>query len=868
MRGLRAVAWRNLKRRKLRVALTGLAIALGVANVFGVITANASINREIDRNTESFVGVADVLIVPFDRPGIPQSEVERVRELPGVQQLVLERVWFSLEVPGEGSAWVLLGDLDPDGAELLLTARLKEGRLPHPGQREVALAEVDASLLGVGIGSQVREEVPPESAAEAFERRQEAGVDPELNAVRPDETPLTFLVTGILEDTTDLGSYAIGVSTTVYQPSPVNRIHVILDGTVEPSLWAASHNAGLPGLQLAPTTAPTQLREALTAIQNLLTGSSTLALFVGAFLIYLAFSLALVERTRTYGLLHAVGASRGQVASSVLREALGLGVASIALGLGLGVLLAWGLLGLMAQTGEISYTPPLAATPWSVALGATVGLGATVLGVAVPAIRASTMSPVEAIRGPGSQATRSRVWIMGVALFLAGSAWVINQGIGNNIATQIAVVVVLLGAVLAVPAGVGVFARLMHWIIRRTSPGLGRLAVSHVTREPSRSSYTLALVMVVLAAILTLSASNLSLQQRMDRWIDARFGADLILYGPDALEGVQEVVREVDGVSGVTTVRLGQSVAITSPVQSTENLVLIDPESFFEIAGFPWQDGSDEEARRALAQGGSILIPGGSAHHLGLALGDEVFIAGPDRPQSFVVAGVYDFSGQGRETGVVASVADATFFGEDFRESALYLNFNTGQDRDEVLLRLSSVLSDPDGGNGDRTLTGVEGGRFLVADYVAISGAQIKENARAELDSWIRLFAAVLFIVVIVGTLGMGTTLATSVTLRSREIGTIQAVGTSSAGVVRLVLAESVTLVVAAFGLSLGLGAVLSWMFVEGMNATLGTNLGLVFPWRFLPVLLLFALGIALVAGLLSARRAARLTPVEALRYE
>ncbi len=69
---------------------------------------------------------------------------------------------------------------------------------------------------------------------------------------------------------------------------------------------------------------------------------SGMALFVGAFLIYNAFSMTVVERTREFGMLRTVGMTRRQITWQVLIEAGILGIIGSILGVGLGVLLARG----------------------------------------------------------------------------------------------------------------------------------------------------------------------------------------------------------------------------------------------------------------------------------------------------------------------------------------------------------------------------------------------------------------------------------------------------------------------------------------------------------------------------------------------
>ena len=100
-----------------------------------------------------------------------------------------------------------------------------------------------------------------------------------------------------------------------------------------------------------------------------------------------------------------------------------------------------------------------------------------------------------------------------------------------------------------------------------------------------------------------------------------------------------------------------------------------------------------------------------------------------------------------------------------------------------------------------------------------------------------------------------------SVTLRTREIGIRMALGAEHARVLRMILRQSVKL--AALGVAIGLAAALG-------TTRLVANLLYVSPtdaWTFAAVGVLVA-GVALFASYLPARRAARVDPVVALRYE
>jgi hypothetical protein len=125
-----------------------------------------------------------------------------------------------------------------------------------------------------------------------------------------------------------------------------------------------------------------------------------------------------------------------------------------------------------------------------------------------------------------------------------------------------------------------------------------------------------------------------------------------------------------------------------------------------------------------------------------------------------------------------------------------------------------------------------------------------------------------LAIAALVGLLGLANTMVTSVLQRFREIGILQAVGSSTREIRRMVVTEALALTSAAFVLSVGLGFVLSRLLLRGDVVPAGLDGAHVFPWAAVPILASLAAVIALGASIAPSRRATRLTPVEALRYE
>ncbi|GAB4003144.1 hypothetical protein GCM10029992_43610 [Glycomyces albus] len=126
-------------------------------------------------------------------------------------------------------------------------------------------------------------------------------------------------------------------------------------------------------------------------------GFGLVAVFVSIFLIINTFTIIVAQRQRELALLRAIGAGRGQVIRSVLTEALVIGVIASIVGLGLGVALGWGLSQLVSST-MFDGLPVTLLVPPTTLWALVVGIGVTLLSALVPAVKASGVPPVAAMR--------------------------------------------------------------------------------------------------------------------------------------------------------------------------------------------------------------------------------------------------------------------------------------------------------------------------------------------------------------------------------------------------------------------------------------------------------------------------------------
>ena len=834
LRSLTGVSGRYLRQRPGRSAVTTLGIALGVAVFFGVTVSNASINGFYQRAADQLTGRSDITAQVIGGGDSPMDDglTDRVRHTPGVAAATGSLfTTASANVTISRRHFFSIAGTDFSTAVQLESLPLSQGRLPRAGAREILLPSRLAQELHVRAGS-----------------------DLELTIK---ETTAHYTVAGILHGG-GLGFFSGGqlgfmpldvVQAAVGHPRSVGTTDVALRKGVRPDRWLEAHRDLFgPGVNVTDTAAALQpLRRTFEAPSRGFLALSTLALWLGVFLIYLSVSMNVLERTRLFGGLFALGATRRQVARIVVIEAGLLGLVGSVVGLGLGIGLSTVLVRLTAQWFNLQ-PPPLIVSPIAAVVGMIAGCLMTLIASALPARRAARLSAVEALRTEAeAQGRPSRTWVAGVPLLAVGIA-LLPSVAAHQAATLAASVALLLGSVLVVPPVLAPVARLLGRLTERIERGTGRVAVMHLVKERSRSALTLGLVMVVLAITIGLSAATAASRQVNDHQLAAQFGADVRVFHDFDAASI-ELIRSTPGVARIAPVAYtgATSLIIDAPTEPAR-IEAIQPSTYFDVSGFAWGDGDAATARAALAAGGSVLMPLQTALHLHLRRGGTVRLATTSGPRPFRVAATY--VGLVSGPNIVVSGADGRAFFGVTGPTELDLRAARGVSAEAIQSAITKRL-------GKQADT-----------YGFSTAAQIAANVRTGLRRATGLYNALLFVCLLVSMLGLGNTLAMSMYERRREIGVLRAIGTARRSVARMVLTESATLVLVALVLALPLGVATAALTINVIAGTFGFEPAFVYPWRVIPGLVLIAAAVSLVAALIPARRASRVDIIDALRLD
>jgi putative ABC transport system permease protein len=583
---------------------------------------------------------------------------------------------------------------------------------------------------------------------------------------------------------------------------------------------------------------------------------SVIALFVGGFLIYNAFSMTVVERTREIGMLRTVGMTRAQVIVHVLTQAVILGIVGSALGIGAGLLLSKGLIRgmelLLAQEVK-QVTVPLDGLIVSMA----VGLLVTLVAATLPAWQAGRIAPLEALRSrsrsDGGWLVR-RGWIGGVVLL--GLSYLIQYHIdlppSADSLSHFVTLGLLLGGTLLIPVSVGIWERVTRPGIGRLYGSEGQLGSRNARRAKLRTTLTVAALMVGVAMILSIRAVTGAFEYDIRSWLENYIGGDLYVHSslPMRTE-LRNRLQAVEGVAAVAPIRY-LDVELMEPDGPNEELsfMAVEPSSYRRVTSFVFaaDQGDPNRLMDRLAQGNAVFVSSVLSEQYGLKQGDTIRLQTRRGAIGFEVAAVVvDFYNQGMV--VQGSWADMRRYFKLDDVSAFLVKIQPGHSPAAVRHRIDDLY-------GKRHHLTVE------------SNEKLNSRAFALLAQSGSLFDVLALIAMIVASLGVINTLTMNVLERTQEIGMLRSLGMTRYQVGKMVLAEAglMGLIGGAFGLLFGV--LLSRTVVGSINAMTGYELSYVLPTQGILVSLIVSLIISQLAAILPARRAGNINIIEAIQIE
>jgi putative ABC transport system permease protein len=833
--------------RKVRLALTALAVLLGVAFVSGTYVLTDTLQHALDRVfAQTAVGI-DLVVRspdPFNTTGpgqrtrIPDSLLQRVRGVDGVATADGVVHGYAQFVGREGRS--IQNGLAPTlGISWGATAGVGPLRLVHDGKSrppradgEVAMDAGTARKHGFKVGDRVK--VLLQGPAERFRLVGLFGFGDEFDlggvtfaAFDLRTAQRVFAAPGLL-DAVDMTARP-GVSVAELE----RRVDAALGGAYETvrAQDVADENAR-------------PLHQGLDFVRYGLAGFAAVGLVVGSFIIFNTFTILVAQRTRELGLLRALGASRRQVLTSVVSEAACVGLLAAAAGLGVGILLASVLLDVVAHFG---LDVPAAST---VVLGRTVGaavatgVGVTVASAVYPALRASRTTPVAAIHEArtsyvaplGRRAVVGTVIAGSGAVALVAGLWVEADDIFRRVAiVAIGAFLAFFGAVILVATFARRLSQLVGWPLARGEHVTGKLARGNAMRNPRRTAATASALIVGLSLVSLVAIFADSTKASIRGAVRNGIRADFVLSAKQFA-----ALPAVEAVSGL---RLG-SIDVDGRLRL---VTAADPAALGKVLDLDLVSGSVS----SLSHGG-ILLPQdeAGAHHTGA--GGAVTVTFPrSGPQTLPVVGVYrrkQFTGGFPVPfGVISIATHEASFGGVQQDTLVYAKARPGQ-VSEARREIHDTLGQDFPNIEVRTKSGFE---------------SMQEDA---VNQFVAVLIALLVLSEIIAVLGIINTLFLAVYERTRELGLLRVVGMSRRQVRSMIRGESVIIAVVGGIIGVLVGIFWGWAFTAALRHEGLTEFRV--PPAQVGAFLIFAVLAGIVAALLPAWRASRLDVLEAIAEE
>ncbi|HET6956133.1 MAG TPA: FtsX-like permease family protein, partial [Vicinamibacterales bacterium] len=834
---LRLISWPYFRKHVLRTGLTTAGIVLGVAVFVGMHTANSSVLLAFSRTVDRIAGKTE-LQVTAGEAGFHEEVLEKVQAASTVRVAVpvIEAV-VDTNLKGQGNLLVLgvdmtgdrtLRDYDLDGDDAVVDDPL------------VFLAQPDSIIL----------------SKEFAEKNQIAvGSRVTLGTV---EGQKPFTVRGVMKSSGLTSAFGGNLAVMdIYAAQHMfgrgrsfDRIDLaVKEGrTIKDAEQELTAMLG-PGFQVDPPSGRGQQFEAMLAAYSMMVGISSLfALFIGMFIIYNSFSIAVTQRRSEIGILRALGATREQIRWLFLGESAVTGLIGSIGGLVFGILIARGIAasigslisdvyGVAQRADEVSTSPPL------LLLALAIGIATSIVAAAIPAHSAARVDPVQALqKGKYQVLSQGESRLRAVLGLVLGAVSLVCLSVGSSRTVfYTGYVLAIVVALLISPLLSLILAKGLRPILKWARPVEGALAADSLIQSPRRTSASVAALMLSLALVIAFAGMARASYSSIIDWMETALNPELFIMPSQSIvvrsmrfpAAMGPEVAAIPGVRRVQMVRDARVMFRKTPVM----VVSIEVKSMAETAQLPPVEGNADDMYRRGAAGEGLIIADNLARLQHLKLGDMLEVPAPKGLIRLPIVGVItDFSDQ---------------MGTIFMDRSLFIRYWNDDSVNVLRVYLNPGATVPE--VRQRVLEKYAGQRQVFV----LTNQELKSYILKVTDQWFGLTSVQIAVAVLVAILGIVNTLTVSITDRRRELGVLQAVGGLRGQIRRTIWLEALS--VGTLGLALGfaLGAVnLYYILQIVQNDIAGMRLDYSFPIGTVLALVPTILGAAFIAAIWPAESA------------
>lgn len=844
---LRYFSARYLRRHPVRVFLSVMSVALGVALFASIDVSNTSTEAAFRRTVTALAGNAQLQVVKSRSFGVEEEALKKIDGVSGVTAAPVLQLGTTL--PGSPDGLLIMG-LDFKREASFRLWDVAEGGKPQINPLAFLGGDVilisrtfaDKHRLKLGGGFKIDTPTGPRGVM--------------IGAIFKDEGPAHIFGGNV-------AVMPLGTAQRLFRrQGSVDRVEILAKGSVDEAARRVREALGADYIVRPPPQTNSFLDEAMTRLRALL-GVGVVALLVGIFIIYNSVSISVVERVREIGTLRAIGATRKQIFGVILMEWAILGLVGSAGGLGLGIGLAKALIRIWTrevnQVTMVVDVTRLDILTRTVVGSLVLGTMTTLIAALFPAGAAMSISPLDMLR-QGLFKMRAaggyfRTFLIGTVSLAVSLAMMADALRFENVGL-VASFFAFLGAALMMPQVTLWVSRAASPLLRQVSDLCGFLAADNIAKYPQRTALTVIALAGALAMMVSSSSIVSGIKARSGEWMEDALPFDCTvnsidyastLYANATLpEEVPSLVQAVEGVDFSYGVR-----AVLQDYGARDVMM-------FAINMDGYARMQETRGRRGfvlpgtlpgLLSGRGVIVSENFAHLNNLRKGDSIVLKTPKGSRRFEVLGAYEeYTWPQGSLYIHRPVFDAEW--GDASVTYLDVKFKPGADRKDVRRRLVEKLK--------------EKHSLFVYDV-----DDLKRVSDTVMDNTLVLMNVQVALAIVIGFFGIVNTLLISVMQRTREIGLLRAVGMTTRQVGTMIVIESsfIALVGAVLGVLLGLAGA-RWPLALHVAQVAGYWLPLYVPWVTVAVAMGASVLIGAVASILPARRAASIGVLEAITYE
>ncbi|HEV7556505.1 MAG TPA: FtsX-like permease family protein, partial [Kofleriaceae bacterium] len=490
--------------------------------------------------------------------------------------------------------------------------------------------------------------------------------------------------------------------------------------------------------------------------------------------------ITVAQRMRELATLRTLGATRRQVYWSVVLEALVIGVLASVVGLFLGLGLAKLLNQLFISFGiDLPQVSTVFATR-TVVVALLVGTISTLIAAIRPALRATRVEPIAAVREgavlPTSRLARFGPYIAIVVIVLAFGLMLFGLFGGGStkvhlLAIGIGAVAVFIGVSMLAPTLVPPIARVLGFPAARFGGAAGMLARGNSIRNPSRTASTASALMIGLTLVTLVSVLAAGLKTTFESAVNKLFTADYALtsqngFTPTSIAS-EQALRGVQGVTVVSGVRAGEAQAFGNRM----GITAVEP-NVAKVIDLKWQDGSPATPAELGTDG--AIVPKSFAKDHALVVGSPIDLKTPTGTILHLkLRGIFDPPKGGTPFGDI-TISAQRFDREYTNPQNLFTFVNTS------------------GGVTDANTANLEKALVDFPDAKIQTKADFTKSQEAGINLLLKLLYVLLSLSIIISLFGIVNTLVLTVFERTREIGMLRAVGMTRRQVRNMIRHEAI----------------------------------------------------------------------------